>query len=147
MLTGGPEMSETQGERWKFLEEVVFASESRKEALVGRGSGEVYKTDIVSEQDAVRYEIERALLDIAARYPSSTVDAKVEEDAHVENIIKLAKDVSQEVGKYLVGDKGLTVGRAQKALNLYLKYLWCAGRKLEPPHCPFDGKVISKLTS
>jgi hypothetical protein len=142
-------MSAAQGnaviEQWRFLEDVVFASESRRQSLVGRGSGDVYKTIIPSEQDAVRFEIERALLDFSARYPGSTVDAKVEEDAHVGNIIELAGRVSQEVGKYLVGDNGLTVGRAQKALNLYLKYLWCTGRKLEPPHCPFDGNVIKKL--
>jgi len=136
--------SNAEIEQWRFLEDVVFASESRRQALVGRGSGNVYKTNIPSEQDAVRFEIERALLDFSARYPGSTIDATVEGDAHVGNIIELAERVSQEVGKYLVGDK-LTVGRAQKALNLYLKYLWCVSRKLEPPHCPFDGKVIEKL--
>ena len=34
---------------------------------------------------------------------------------------------------------------AQKALNLYLKLLWCLGKVKEPPHCPFDSIVISKL--
>jgi hypothetical protein len=36
-------------------------------------------------------------------------------------------------------------GTAQKALNLYLKYLWCIGRVPTPPHCPFDYQVISTL--
>src|SRR5215467_3622009 len=34
---------------------------------------------------------------------------------------------------------------AQKALNLYLKYLWCTGEIRTPPHCPIDGGVIKKL--
>jgi hypothetical protein len=142
-------MSETHvnalGEEWKFLEQLVFASASGNEALVGRAAGDVYKTDVPSERAAVHYELERALLDISALYPRNTVDRTVEENAHVGNIIDLAGRVSQEVGRFLAGDNGLTVGRAQKALNLYLKYLWCAGRKLEPPHCPFDGKVVKKL--
>jgi hypothetical protein len=132
-------------EKQKFLEELEFPSATMNATLVGRGSGEVYKpTATLPQRQTVRYELQRALLDLVALYPSSTVDSTVDEDAHVENIITLAKGVSAEVGKYLIGD-GLTVGRAQKALNLYLKYLWCAGRKLMPPHCPFDGIVIGIL--
>src|SRR5208282_1517190 len=37
------------------------------------------------------------------------------------------------------------IGRAQKALNLFLKYLWCIGEICEPPHCPFDSVIIAKL--
>jgi hypothetical protein len=37
------------------------------------------------------------------------------------------------------------VGTAQKALNLYLKYLWCLGEIKTPPHCPFDRGIIQML--
>ena len=39
----------------------------------------------------------------------------------------------------------IRIGSAQKALNLFLKYLWCIGEAPEPPHCPFDFQIISKL--
>lgn len=34
------------------------------------------------------------------------------------------------------------IGLAQKALNLYLKYLWCAGFAARPPHCPVDAIIL-----
>jgi hypothetical protein len=37
------------------------------------------------------------------------------------------------------------IGSAQKALNLYLKYLWCLGLIARPPHCPFDYRILAKL--
>jgi hypothetical protein len=37
------------------------------------------------------------------------------------------------------------IGIAQKALNLYLKYLWCVGLIPMPPHCPFDSSIIGHL--
>jgi hypothetical protein len=39
----------------------------------------------------------------------------------------------------------LFFGVAQKALNLYLKYLWCWDPNFIPPHCPFDDKIIKAL--
>ena len=46
---------------------------------------------------------------------------------------------------FLNGDH-LRLGVAQKALNLYLKYLWCEHRIPTPPHCPFDSNILDKLT-
>jgi hypothetical protein len=37
------------------------------------------------------------------------------------------------------------VGPAQKALNPFLKYQWCAGWIPSPPHCPFDALIIGQL--
>lgn len=37
------------------------------------------------------------------------------------------------------------IGSAQKALNLYRKYLWCLGYIPFPPHCPFDATIIDQL--
>jgi hypothetical protein len=36
----------------------------------------------------------------------------------------------------------MKIGHAQKGLNLYLKYMWCAGWIPEPPHCPYDRIVL-----
>jgi hypothetical protein len=44
----------------------------------------------------------------------------------------------------LAGGK-FRIGTAQKALNLYLKYLWCLGKIRMPPHCPFDAQIIKKI--
>jgi hypothetical protein len=68
------------------------------------------------------------------------------EPDHVRNIAALAKKVTDDCKDFLAGEK-LCFGRAQKGLNLYLKYLWCVGRVKLPPHCPFDSKVIGKLPS
>lgn len=35
------------------------------------------------------------------------------------------------------------IGLAQKALNLYLKYLWCADLAARPPHCPVDAIILA----
>jgi hypothetical protein len=39
----------------------------------------------------------------------------------------------------------MRIGLAQKALNLYLKYLWCLGEIHEPPHCPLDSIVLGQV--
>lgn len=39
----------------------------------------------------------------------------------------------------------MRIGAAQKALNLYLKHLWCLGEIPEPPHCPIDAVVLGKV--
>ena len=56
----------------------------------------------------------------------------------------------QEAVESTHGDKledGMTFGRAQKFVNLYLKFMWCAGEIFVPPHCPFDDIIISRLIS
>lgn len=68
----------------------------------------------------------------------------VGEDEHAENIVGLAKRLSKNFGPYL-RDQRFRIGISQKALNLYLKYLWCLGRIAIPPHCPFDSRIIGLL--
>lgn len=63
--------------------------------------------------------------------------------AHISHIVALQKAVTDEHGDNLAGGK-LKFGRAQKLLNMYLKYLWCAGKMPEPPHCPFDDIIINR---
>lgn len=36
----------------------------------------------------------------------------------------------------------ISFGRAQKLVNMYLKYLWCLGKFDTPPHCPIDRGVL-----
>ena len=52
--------------------------------------------------------------------------------------------LGKDHGDVLNGGK-LFFGVAQKALNIYLKYLWCSNFDVRPPHCPFDYDIISRL--
>ncbi len=92
----------------------------------------------VSEPSRVPFQagLRRALDTLAKRYTTS-----VDEQRHVENIARLADDLSTKHGSLLMAGR-FRIGPAQKALNLFLKYLWCAGLVPTPPHCPFDRLVI-----
>ncbi len=60
----------------------------------------------------------------------------VEDEDHIRNIEILSSRLSIDHAKVLVAGR-FRIGVAQKALNLYLKYLWCIGGVSTPPHCPF----------
>ena len=92
------------------------------------------------DPETLQRELRTGLCDIAARYSS-----EVGEGQHLENIQELARRVNKSCASFLNGDH-LRFGVAQKALNLYLKYLWCVGKtRIPPPHCPFDGTVLERL--
>ena len=62
---------------------------------------------------------------------------------HVGYILELQDAVTQAHGASMEGGK-LKFGRAQKLLNMYLKYMWCANKIPKiPPHCPFDDIIIN----
>lgn len=66
-------------------------------------------------------------------------------NAHNRNIERLANQLSKQ-HRHLLNAGRFRIGPAQKALNLFLKYLWCAGLlEFPPPHCPFDRKIIGDL--
>ena len=79
------------------------------------------------------------LIEIAEQYTTPISD-----DAHVKNIVRFADTISEKCCASLVNGR-LRIGIAQKALNLYLKYLWCLDQIPTPPHCPFDSRIISHL--
>ena len=71
--------------------------------------------------------------------------APVGEAQHLTNIRQLADNLSAE-HPLLLRDGRFRIGPAQKALNLFLKYLWCVGLlNVAPPHCPFDFFIIKHL--
>jgi len=75
---------------------------------------------------------------------SSLYESTVTEEEHLSNIKKLSDSLTSGFSKCLRNGR-FRLGIAQKALNLYLKYLWCADFIAPPPHCPFDAIVISYL--
>lgn len=66
---------------------------------------------------------------------------KIDEIEHINNI-RLLQEYVKEPHSSILPDDGLKFGVAQKILNLYLKYLWCADMiKEAPPHFPLDRMV------
>lgn len=95
-------------------------------------------------------EAERSLVHQSLRTSLDGMSAEylreVSESVHLARIAELADKISSRHAALLAGGR-FRIGSAQKALNLFLKYLWCAGLIPTPPHCPFDARVIAKLPS
>lgn len=103
----------------------------------------VYATNASDESERVklRESLASKLRDLESQYFNP-----VSEQQHKVNIEKIAAELTGEFkGRHLLCDDRFRIGIAQKALNLYLKYLWCLGEVARPPHCPFDGGIIAKL--
>jgi len=67
----------------------------------------------------------------------------VQEEQHKANIVELSDSISCKYSAILQ-DGVFRIGIAQKALNLYLKFLWCLDRIPMPPHCPVDALILKK---
>lgn len=94
-----------------------------------------------SDRSEFRKALSRRLMELSEKYKQ-----EVPEPEHIENIKFLATELSSEFAHIL--DKScFRIGIAQKALNSYLKYLWCTDKIPAPPHCPFDSIIIDKLPS
>ena len=68
----------------------------------------------------------------------------VSEKDHIKNIIQFQDELTEEFPTILRNER-MRLGTAQKAVNLYLKFLWCLGDIKMPPHCPIDGKVLTEI--
>jgi hypothetical protein len=86
------------------------------------------------------HESLRALLEELAK----AYTAPVGEEMHIRNIERVTLELSTKHQDVLAAS-GMRIGLAQKALNLYLKYLWCLGEIHEPPHCPIDAIVLKRV--
>lgn len=96
----------------------------------------------LSEADRapLRASLRTKLQDLRPTYAAPAPEAQ-----HLTNIRQLADELSAE-HPLLLREGRFRIGPAQKALNLYIKYLWCAGlQNVPPPHCPFDFFVIRHL--
>ncbi len=83
--------------------------------------------------------------DLLAKMGEEYAQGQHSEATHIAKIEWLANHLSAQFTLILDGGR-FRIGVAQKILNLYLKYRWTLGWNPEPFHCPFDSKVISKLT-
>lgn len=130
----------------QFLEEVLL-SNALRDSLVIRKGRRVFvqhvrpqdRKEFMVLKENFRNALQSKLRSLARRYYSCEVDGI----SHIEHIKELV-EVSRRYAACL-NDQHLVFGRAQKALNVYLKYLWCAFSSVSPPHCPFDNIVIGRL--
>ncbi|OGP70694.1 MAG: hypothetical protein A2Y80_03390 [Deltaproteobacteria bacterium RBG_13_58_19] len=102
-------------------------------------SGTYSKSATEEARKNFRNDLRDKLDEISREYQSM-----VTEEEHLSNIRRLSDELSSQFSHCLKNGR-FRIGIAQKALNLYLKYLWCVNLIAPPPHCPFDSIVISHL--
>ena len=98
------------------------------------------KSALAKDKECFRTVLREMLDRISWRYESA-----VTEEEHLAIIKGLSDDMTSRFSHCLNNGR-FRIGIAQKAMNLYLKYLWCAGFLETPPHCPFDSIVIAQLS-
>jgi hypothetical protein len=113
--------------------------EARNSALQQRRN-KVYCRKSVAERDVFRAELERFMRSESTRY---TTPAPTSDSEHCAAIRRISDGLSAKFGGILEGGR-FRYGTAQKALNLYLKFLWRLGLlgAANPPHCPVDSTVL-----
>jgi len=142
--------------------------ETLKAALAQRQNTVYSRPAVGKERKVFRTELAKALRAEAKRYVQPTPVSDVERDnaqsetdsdaedctterelipaldaEHCEAIRRISENFSTRFGEILK-DKRFRYGTAQKALNLYLKFLWRLGLLGDgkPPHCPADGTIL-----
>ena len=90
-----------------------------------------------AERAAFRAELAKQLRIEAQRYSVSISDPD-----HCSAIRRISDAISAKCGNALVNNR-FRYCTAQKAFNLYLKFLWKLGLILQPPHCPVDSIVLA----
>ncbi len=94
----------------------------------------IYKEEVPS---TVRKDFRMKLRNYIEALVKENYSFKITEEDHIENILSIVNFSKKH--KFEGFNIPINFGVAQKLLNLYLKYLWCAG-KLEttPIHFPVD---------
>lgn len=94
-----------------------------------------------AQRKELRERLAQLLESFAPKYCNPVSDQQ-----HEANIRQIADDLTTGFrNKGLLRDDQFRIGVAQKALNLFLKYLWCLDKIPTPPHCPFDAGIIALL--
>jgi hypothetical protein len=76
------------------------------------------------------------------REESSAYTRPISDSQHCETVQRISERLRLQFGPLLNGGR-LRFGTSQKALNLYLKFLWRLGTIPTPPHCPVDRIVLN----
>lgn len=123
----------------KFLKDMVI-SNSISAAFQRAGVYCKGLDDNNTDKEKLRKALGEKLYSLGKQYAKKTIGEK----EHCQNIKNLADELTGAFSGILK-DGRFRIGIAQKALNLYLKYLWCLGEIETPPHCPIDRNIIEKL--
>ncbi|MDG1276997.1 MAG: hypothetical protein P8O16_06925 [Algoriphagus sp.] len=109
-------------------------------AALSRGTA-IYKNGKTEkEKERFKLNLFRFTCDLIVReYQNDTPTEK----RHLENIQQLI--THSEGHREILEDDHLNFGRAQKILNLFLKYRWSLGTASTPPHFPVDRLIQLKM--
>lgn len=94
----------------------------------------------LADREELRRVLRSEIRDLASGYSATIAEAK-----HCKNISSLADSITRQFARILLGGR-FKIGTAQKAFNLYLKFLWCLGSHPTPPHCPLDRSILKKVS-
>ena len=98
------------------------------------------KTISAEDKSKLKNKIKKLFSEYSQKYQKRILPV-----IHTQNISDFAERITKEYKDILDGGQ-FRIGTAQKAFNLYLKYLWCAGwLRCPPPHCPFDSVIYAEL--
>ncbi len=125
------------GDQWCFILSEMAALSVR--AAFARAG--IYRKG-VPDKESIRKPVHRTLKAYLGN-KRREYESGVLESRHLENIEALSRVMADSHGELLRGGV-LRIGPAQKALNLYLKYMWCLGQIGTPPHCPIDARILEK---
>ena len=128
-------------EQARFMDNVFLSSAIMAAFQRSRTYSDAAKKDdkVKLRKVEFRNELERLLTELSKEYIEPVTDSE-----HIANIEYLATKLSTKYRDVLYEGR-FRIGIAQKALNSYLKYLWCTDKIPAPPHCPFDSIIIDKL--
>jgi hypothetical protein len=109
-------------------------------AVSVRRGGKIYATGDNNERRAFKKQLAELIRKESERYMHPA--GKIPDEQHCESIRRIIGNLSTRSKKCLF-DEHLRWGIAQKAFNLYLKFLWRLGiLRVPPPHCPVDRVVL-----
>jgi len=130
--------------RYNFNRTIEKALVESIKVSVGRNS--TYSTDI---ENSIKKQIHIFWKDKLKDY-SKKYKENVSREVYINDVLTLKQNMNEKFPncfnhpKYK-NDKGFRIAHAQKSLSVYLKHLWCLDLINEPPMCPIDNIILTKI--
>ena len=134
---GGPV---AQNDRFLSVAKVSTESAAMRHSITAAVQRNKVYRDEANEQLRAQF---RSAWESVMRHEARMYGSFVSDDEHCEAIRRVSESMSEAYPHILFGGR-LRYGTAQKAFNVYLKYLWRLGQIPSPPHCPVDREVLQK---
>ena len=134
-----------KSQRLSFLKRVNVSSidDALRNSLVASfRHNPTYKVDVQhSDRESLHRALRKKLQGMESLY-----SYPVSDESHIKNIVEISDSLTTEFGYLLVGSR-FRIGTAQKALNLFAKFLWCLNDNWPtPPHCPLDRRILQLVS-